>query len=188
MGIAQKYDPYEDPGLAFSEDDCTAFDVQAWAVGRVGTLSTMCHVWNACLHLPKPQKPKVVKRAIGYAVGVVGLYTVKAEIPGLSKDEVTGTPPYDNKIKSWAIELAEETGIERSLEEWVGSANREMTYFVTLCRRARVAQSWPKKDRSMANRLANVLEIEKTRAEKCYALSQSTMRSSKDSSDEVSEE
>lgn len=179
MGVAQKYDQYEDPGLAFSEEDCTTFDVQAWAVGRVETLTWMAHVWNASLNLPKPQKPKVVRRAIGYVVGCVGLYTVKAEIPGRSQEEVTGEPPFSSEVKSWAIDLLN-SGVERSVEEWVGSVNREMTHFVTLCRRAKGAQSWTKKERSMANRLANALEIEKTRAEKCYDLSQSTMRSSKD--------
>ena len=162
MATAAVYDEWDDPGLAFSEEQVAAYTPQVVAAVRVNWL-----LENAPLALRRSQlgeKSEWWRKVADKMVDLITWYCVVAELPGVDREAIYELP--DGKaLTALTVEARRIGDPENFLAEWRSEVRSEMIQHVTLGRRcsgSRTISGWGKRHRSISNRVANSLYREAT--------------------------
>lgn len=160
MATAASYDTWEDPGVAFGEDEIRGYVVSAVAEGRVRWLLHTAVVIEKLLALPDAPKRQWWTKAQGKMVDCTTWYCIVAGLEGIDRSSVRTLPdPSSAEGKSLASEaLKMESG--EFMAQWIAEARAALISHVTIGRRcasARKMSGWTKKETSMSNKVANAL-------------------------------
>lgn len=149
MANAKAYDSYEDVGMAFSDDDCAAYDPEVWATERVTYLREGELLLRRRTELDL-SNPKWWQAQHVRLKNLIRWYCVALVLP-LEEDEDLPAPTSaaGKRITAKAVSL-EEAGF---VGEWQANAEAALRYVVTIGRRS--SKDWPKSMRSQSNKLAN---------------------------------
>jgi hypothetical protein len=179
MATAEAYNDYDDPGMAFGEDEVKAYKPELWAEGRVKELVERCKVVAALLALGE-DKPVFWKSMAGWLHNVVSWYCRVAELDGVDFDALS-TAAVKDKACIAAARKVMSLGADAWVHEWQSEADRHIRYVVTLGRRCATSKTlsgWTKRDRSISNKLANAIMGELRAADKALVTLNSVPRGS----------
>lgn len=159
MATAEAYDQWDDPGLAFSEEQIKACNPKASAAERVNALIEIVPVVLRRSELGT--KAKWWEKVADKMVDVITWYCVVAELPGIDREGIR-IHANDKAITLRAHKLGTE---EEFMRIWHSTVSGVLVTHVTLGRRcasARALSGWTKKERSLSNRVANAIFKELT--------------------------
>lgn len=171
MAQSSRYDEFEDVGMAFTDEEIAAYDMQAVALERVGVLTELVlRPAKRKLQL-KPQYPTFVGQMIKITTGVVTWYGTALELPRTREDleaAFARMDPETDEGKAITIQ-AQQMNYEDLLLSWEAQVIGVMRKHVTIGRRCSTAtkvSGWKKADKSMSNKLANCIVREMDAVEK----------------------
>lgn len=159
MARAKAYDPYEDPGLALSEDEVATFDMAGFVQRRVDQLCARGRWINkrAVMNLSKPE---LMKRIVRLVQSKIGWYVRVAELKGLDYEETLAPPTPQSKAGKELAASVHRLPLRDWLVQWRDSADSELRLYVTTSRRAGAVQGWAKAKWKQSNRIANAIQQE----------------------------
>jgi len=159
MATAEAYDDWDDPGLAFTDEQLGEYDAKAVAAVRINYL-----LETIPLAVRRSQLGEKVKWWEGVAarqLDCVTWYCVVAGLPGVDRAEVYASAEPEGKALTALTVRARDLGEpDAYLAAWTASVRSEMVQHVTLgrrCTNSRKLSGWTKADRSMSNKIANAL-------------------------------
>lgn len=158
MATAEAYDDFDDPGLAFTDEQVKEYRPQIVASVRVNWL--LEHIPLVLRRSQLGEKAQWWTKVGHKMVDVVTWYCVVAELPGIDREELMKEPEAEKALTLAARKLGEP---DEFLAEWASLIRTEMVQHVTLGRRcssARAISSWGKRERSISNKVANALKKE----------------------------
>lgn len=161
MGSSARYDEWNDNGRALSDEEVSAYDVAAQAEFRAKYLIEKALIIQRYLEMMDARQPARWRKIQGRLLDFADQYCVVGGVPTLrDPDEEAGIAvpdpetAYGHQITVWAVGLVEE-----EFMAWIRSDYRTMrVIFTTMCRRQRLT----KVERSLGNRISNVMENEWT--------------------------
>lgn len=163
MATANSYDRWEDPGMAFTEEDLASYSLASVAEGRV---EACLERWR--LAMCRADVGETVKwwtHAGKLLIRNASWYCVVAGLPGLVTEGVSATLPTPQSKEGKALkQKALETEPGDWLAAWQSEAEAAVAHAVTLGRRC--VPSWSKGEKKMSNRLCNALLNEVRSCEK----------------------
>lgn len=159
MARAVKYDEWDDPGMAFSDDSIAEYDPASWAEAHVAGLTYSVRVLRRHAELPKATKPQWSTSAADALEKVAGWFCVALRIEAPSAEAFQPPNPKTKEGKEVTKE-AQKIDLEEWLRSHHSAAIVAMRHVVTIGRRAAGPQKWAKAQHSANNRLANALENE----------------------------
>lgn len=154
MASASAYDHWDDPGLAFTEEDLASHDPQKVAEVRVAALLHRFQVAKRRAELPDLEKPQWWAEVSKRLLDVVTWYCVALEIPGINREAAQELPPASSQEGKALTKEALNATPSDWLAEWAEEAESSARYAVTLGRRC-IGKGWPKRNRSLSNKMAN---------------------------------
>lgn len=162
MATATSYDQWEDPGLAFGEDEIAGHVVSAIAEARVQWLLHMAVVIEKLLAMPDAPKRQWWMKVQAKMVDTVTWYCRSAELQGIDRGAVKELPlPSSPAAKALATEALAVCGDEQAfIEGWTAMLKGVMVHHVTIGRRcvsAKQISKWTKKESSLSNKIANAI-------------------------------
>jgi hypothetical protein len=158
VATASVYDEWDDPGLAYTEEQVSAYTPQAVASVRVNWL--LEHVPIVLRRAQLGEKPEWWHKVGEKMVDVVTWYCVVAEIPGIDREMIFDLGLSDDEMKKLAVAARKLGEPEEFLAVWRSLVRSEMIQHVTLGRRcagSRKISQWGKRERSISNKVANAL-------------------------------
>lgn len=181
MATAQAYDEFEDPGLSFSDEELTQWSIQGWVIEHISDLLFKLAVLNRYSTIPNMQKQTTAMEAAKMVFSSATFYCLKALLPGLERASAFELPDPKSEEGRRLTAVAVNVDLPKFIDEWVGSAEAARRYFVTIGRRANVAQGWGKGQRSISNQVANAITQEINKAQKIQLLCISTTKEDRQS-------
>lgn len=163
MATAEVYDEWDDPGLAFTEEQVAAYTPQAVASVRVNWL--LEHIPIVLRRSQLGEKTEWWRKTADKMVDVATWYCVVAEIPGLDREMIFDLGLDDAEMKRLAVAARKLGEPEEFLATWRSLVRSEMVQHVTLGRRcagSKKISSWGKREKSISNKVANALFKEAT--------------------------
>lgn len=154
MATATAYDSWDDPGLAFSEDDVAQWDMQAWAEERVARLCAHFHVALRRSELPGIEKPVWWRKAADKVLDLMTWYCVSMEVSGLDREAARVLPDPSSVAGKALTKQALELTPEDWLGVWASGAEGAMRHVVTIGRR-KGGKGCTKLEKKRSNKLAN---------------------------------
>lgn len=161
MATAEAYDQYDDPGMAFTDEQCAAYDPKAVAAVRVNALQNYAPL--ALRRSQLGEKAKWWEKVHAKILDVMSWYCVVAEIPGIDRELMHKLPTDDKELRKLTVDARNLGTEEEFVVRWHGEAVAEMMQHVTLGRRCSLSKKmsgWGKKERSLSNRVANAITKE----------------------------
>ena len=160
MATAVAYDAWEDPGLAFSEEEVAAFNPQELGAARRDHLLSLWAVAVRRADLVGAEKPQWWKDAAKKLLDTASWYCVAMEVPAfdreLLKDELPAPSTAEGKrLAKQALDASPDD----FLGAWLDNAEACMRHAVTLGRR-HAGKHKNKNSKRLANKLANCLTRE----------------------------
>lgn len=160
MATAEAYDDWDDPGLAFTDEQCKEYDPKAVAAVRVNELLGLVPL--AIRRSQLGEKSKWWTDIAARMTDCVTWYCVVAGLPGIDRAALHAQAEMvDKKALTQLTVAARDIGEpEEFLAVWQARVRSEMVQHVTLGRRcagSRKLSGWTKADRSMSNKIANAL-------------------------------
>lgn len=172
MATAGSYDEWDDPGMAFTPEELTTWDMEAFALERVEAIRMRLGLplrRRMELHLELPAFCGSYKKQVD---GIVSWYYVALALPRSAEpDEATVAALLDPKSEEGKrlTKAAQTLSFDVSLNSWEADAEGALRRVVTIGRRCAGATSvsgWKKADKSRSNKLANCVHRELTAIEK----------------------
>lgn len=157
MATAEAYDDWDDPGLAFTDEQCKEYDPKAVAAVRVNEL--LATIPLAIRRSQLGEKVKWWETVAAKMTDCVTWYCVVAGLPGIDRAALH-TLPTDKALTALTVRARDLGEPEDFLDVWRASVRSEMVSHVTLGRRcagSRKLSGWGKAERSMSNKIANAL-------------------------------
>lgn len=171
MATSGRYDDYEDPGMAFTEGELKAYDMQALAQERVDKLvSGVLRPAQRRMDL-NLQYPAFCGILVRETKSIVTWYGVALELPMVRStidDLLEREDPMSAEGKR-ITKAAQQMDFDVLLNQWEQNALGVMRRAVTIGRRCSSAtkvSGWTKADKSRSNKLANCLDREVNSVEK----------------------
>lgn len=165
MATASAYDQWEDPGLAFGEDEIAGHVVSAVAEARVNWLLHMAVVIEKLLAMPDAPKRQWWMKVQAKMVDTVTWYCRTAELQGIDRGAVKELPlpssPAGKSLAKDALDLMKNE--EEFVAVWNAQLKGIMVQHVTIGRRcasAKQISKWSKKESSLSNKIANAITKE----------------------------
>lgn len=158
MATAEAYDQWDDPGLAFSEEQISGYEPTAVAAVRVNELLELIPVVARRAQLG--EKAKWWESVGAKMLDVCSWYCVVAELPGIDREGALEVTADGSALRKLTVAARDLGTPEDFLAEWQGKADAEMRQHVSLGRRcasSRKLSGWSKRERSISNRVANAL-------------------------------
>lgn len=169
MAQAEAYDGWDDPGLAYSEEQIAGHRPSAYAERRVAELVADARTILALLALPDTPKADWWKAVEVKLVDCATWYCRVAEIPGIDRAELAALPPRASAAGKELTLAAQRLDAQSFMDAWATGAQVGMTGFVTLGRRCAGAtqiSGWKKREKSLSNKIANAINREISASEK----------------------
>lgn len=160
MATAEAYDQWDDPGMAFTDEQCAEYDPKAVAAVRVNEL--LGYIPLALRRSQLGEKAKWWESVAAKMTDCVTWYCVVAELPGIDRAALHAQAELvDKKAMTQLTVVARQLGEpEEFLERWQAAVRTEMVQHVTLGRRcagSRKISGWTKAQRSLSNKIANAV-------------------------------
>lgn len=152
MAWSSAYDEWQDPGLAFDEDQLGAFDREAWALNHRDDGVEALAVLRRYTQLPNMPKPTWASKTERLWAGRLQFFCIKAEVPAWDDEALVPSPrtAAGKALSGAALALdvrgwteAQLSGLEAALRQYVS-----------------IVRSMPrpaKAIRSLDNRLVNAI-------------------------------
>lgn len=154
MARSAQYDEWEDAGLAFSDDELAAFELDAWCLNHLEEMEERLKVLARRQTIPNVSKPEWTKKAGTTILGKAKWFCVAAGLPAMDLDELFDLPDAksaDGKALTQAAQALEPV-------EWLPGYRTELEgevrHLVTIVRRLPTPT---KAERSKGNRVVNAL-------------------------------
>jgi hypothetical protein len=169
MATAEAYDQWDDPGLAFTDEQCAEYDPKAVAAVRVNELLGLVPL--AIRRSQLGEKAKWWETVAAKMTDVITWYCVVGGLPGIDRAALHAQAEMvDKKALTQLTVIARQLGEpEEFLAVWQASVRSEMVQHVTLGRRcagSRKLSGWTKAERSLSNKIANAIVKEMSVAQK----------------------
>lgn len=156
MATAVAYDEWDDPGMAFTDEDLVSYDPQKWADQHVLVLTGTIKSVLRHAELPKIEKPDWWSKAADKMIDTITWFCVALEIPGIDREAIRTLPD----AKSAEGKALTRTALDLNPEDWLGAmlstSEANLRHIVTIGRRC-AGKGWDKRNRSLNNKLANSL-------------------------------
>lgn len=163
MATAYAYDSWEDPGLAFTDEEVANYDPWKLADARRDYLLSMWAVVHRRSEL-KIEAAEWWRKAAAKILDVTSWYCVSCEIPAFDRAALAeGLPPASSSQGKALTKQALDQTPEGFLGEWQASSEACMRYAVTLGRRA-VGSRRGRNLKRISNKLANSINKEMSTA------------------------
>lgn len=159
MATATAYNDFEDPGLAFGEEELKSWNIKEFSEERVAMLINARRILIRSLEIPQISMPALRRHAAKNLRDISSWYCVAIEIPGIKQDVEALLDPHSPEGKA-LTKAARDLDLADWLGDWHAPAETAMRKVVTLGRRcASVPQvsGWKKADGKLSNKLANCL-------------------------------
>jgi hypothetical protein len=162
MATARALDCYEDPGMAFTEQEVMNYSTVREAEDRLVWLIELQNVMaayekisavgHAGARVWSQRAAKDLKRHAGYLC-------VAAGIPAPDDSD------FDTEDKEFNLRAQQVEDPREWVEALIAETEGVLRRLVTLGRRAKVMQSWNKTERSVSNKFLNAVQNDKRRME-----------------------
>lgn len=164
MATAEAYDDWDDPGMAFNDEQVESYEPQACAAVRMNWL--LGSIPLAVRRAQLGEKAKWWETVAAKQADLVTWYAVVAELPGVDREGLLGVDGVDGADLRKLTVGARDMGDPLDwLAEWSSMVDQEMRGHVTLGRRCATSKKmsgWGKRERSISNKVANALHKEQT--------------------------
>lgn len=154
MASAAAYDSWDDPGLAFSEDEVAGWDMQKWAEERIALLHVHFLTALRKSELPGVEKPDWWRKAADKVLDLMTWYCVALEIPGFDREAIRKLPDPSSSAGKELTKKALDCDPKDWLGMWADGAESAMRYVVTIGRR-KAGKGCTKVEKKRSNKLAN---------------------------------
>lgn len=157
MATAITYDEWDDPGLAFTEDQVAGYAPSAVAAVRVNWLAE--HIPLALRRSQLGEKSEWWRKVADKMVDSITWYCVVAELPGIDREKIFQLPDGE-ELKKLTVQARKWGEPSDVLSEWRMLVRSEMVQHVTLGRRcagSKKISGWGKREKSISNKVANAL-------------------------------
>lgn len=157
MARSPKYDRWEDAGLALTDDELAAFDLEAWCLNHAEEMQDHVRVLLRRSQIPNVSKPEWTKKAAKVLQDKMTWFVVAAGLPAVDLEALQALPEprtQDGKaltVQAQALEPVDWLPMVRNEVE------SEVRRLVTMMRRLPTP---PKAERSIGNKVVNALERE----------------------------
>jgi len=167
MATATSYDKWDDPGMAFTEEEIKGYSPQVFASGRIDELVHLYQMVNLVQSgAVRINKPVFWNKAGRKLLDKASWYAQALEVPGIDREAVEVLPEPDS-VEGKELMVAARELARMEPDEWLESYWQEcssmMFRVVTLGRRCSTnpaLSGWGKRDRSYSNKLANAVNNE----------------------------
>jgi hypothetical protein len=148
---ATLYDPYEDVGLAFTEDEVAGWSVTEFANDRVDTLLREALGWRKRASIPDMDKAGFSEGVASRLVNTATWYCKAIGLDGVDRSGLV-LPSAQSKEGKALAKWAQDVDPAEWVAQFLGEAQRNMTHVVTIGRRQ---TGWQKAQHRLSNKLAN---------------------------------
>lgn len=174
MATASAYDQWDDPGLAFTEEDLAGWDVKVMAEERVADLLARTRLALRRAELPDLPMPDLWKEASKSILNAATWWCQAVTIPGVVREEATTLPPADSPEGKALTKEALNAEAAEWLAEWLADVEASLHHLVTIGRRCVTKGVWKGKEKkSLSNKAANALMKEYSLITKLEAMLES---------------
>lgn len=176
MATASKYDPWHDQDLEFTLEELQAYRPEDWASKRVNELCQLHRIIERRLQLGQPMK-KFWEDVQRYTLARATWYSRSLSVPGVDWDALHTLPdPTSQEGKALTVKaqtyLMDYEGTEGWVDNYEAQAIGNLVYVVSIGRACALKKpsidwnGWSKNDKSMSNKLAHSVDLERITAEK----------------------
>lgn len=169
MATAIAYDQWDDPGLAFTEEDLASWDLKAFGNERVEYLLRWHRLFLRRAEIPDMPKPEWWKEFVKPLLNAATWYCHALGLEGVMTDAASTLPPAASEEGKALTKDALNADPSDVAHEIMGDVEVALHHAVTIGRRCVGKGAWKKEQKSLSNKLANCLMKERSLAEKMEA-------------------
>jgi hypothetical protein len=162
MATAVAYDQWDDPGLAFSEEEIAGYLPTALATQRIEMLCYQHRVILRAVQVGAP-KPVFWAKAAAKLLDVASWYAQAVGVTGIDREACGQLPDPKSAAGKELTVVAQRLEPDSFITALAVDAELQMRYVVTIgrkCAGATPISKWGKKERSLSNKLANAVKKE----------------------------
>jgi hypothetical protein len=155
MALSPIYDQFDDPQLGITKEELETFDMVEFCMARTNELVQRGVVAYRHYQLPDLWMPGWWRAVSDGCFDKASWYCRKTGLEGIDRRELRNIPmdSLEGKtITKKALSIEEEGPW---LQEWEEELDRDLNFFVTICRRK--SFSWNRSEKSLCNGLTNAI-------------------------------